>query len=137
MAALSGITAVRPTQSTIYAPAPVYGATIAAGQPVYQDTTDSLWKLASCASTSAVAAAKGIAMTPGVSGGYGIVATGGSIILVGTTAAVGMDYHVGATAGTIVPTADLASTNYNTHLGVAATATQLDLYIKATGIAKA
>jgi hypothetical protein len=137
MAALSGITAVRPTQNTIYASVPVYGATIAAGQPVYQDLTDNLWKLASCASTVAVAAAKGIAMTPGVSGGYGIVATGGSIILVGTTAAVGMNYHVGATAGTIVPTADLVSTNLNTHLGVAATATQLDLYIKATGIAKA
>jgi hypothetical protein len=48
-----------------------------------------------------------------------------------------MNYHVGATAGTIVPTADLASTNFNTHLGVAATATQLDLFIRATGIAKA
>ncbi len=137
MAALASISAVRTTSSTTFASQPVvYGETIAAGQPVYQATADSKWYLAGCASTSAIAAARGISVTPGVADGSGIIANGGSIILVGTTAAVGMDYHVGATAGTWVPTGDLASTNYNTHLGVASTTTQIDLYIKATGIQK-
>lgn len=137
MAALGSITAVRPTINTTFAAAPIYGATISAGQPVYQDQTDSFWKLAACASTAAIAAAKGIAITDGVNGSYGVIATGGSLLLVGTTMAVGTDYLVGSTAGTIVPTADLASTNYNTRLGTAATTTQIDLTIVATGIQKA
>jgi hypothetical protein len=136
MAALSGITAVRPTINTTFASLPIYGATIAAGQSVYKDSADSQWKLADSNASATTAAAKGIAVTPGVSGSYGIVATGGSIILVGTTAVVGTTYNVGATAGTIVPNADLTSGDYVTTLGTASTSTQLDLAISATGIVK-
>jgi hypothetical protein len=136
MAALSGITAVRPTDNTQFAKQ-LYGATVAVGNPVYLDTADSEYKLADSNASALTAAAKGIAMTPGVDTGYGIVATAGSIILVGTTMAVGETYYVGATAGEIVPDGDLTTGHYVTRLGTAASATQLDLSIKATGISHA
>ena len=136
MAALSSITAVRPTINTTFASLPIYGATVAAGQPVYQDSSDSKWKLADSNASVTTAAAKGVAMTPGVADGYGIVATGGSVVLVGTTMTVGTTYNVGSTAGSIVPNADLTTGDYVTTLGTASTATQLDLAINATGIVK-
>lgn len=136
MAALSTITAVRPTINTTYATAPIYGATIAAGQSVYQDPADSKWKLADSNASVTTAAAKGIALTPGVADGYGIVATAGSVVLVGTTMTVGTIYTVGSTAGSIVPNSDLTTGDYVTTLGTASSATQLDLAITATGIIK-
>lgn len=134
MAALSGITAVRPTSNT-QADLQQFGATISAGQPVYADSTDSNKnKLADNNASAATATVKGIAITPGVSSGYGYVATSGSIILVGTTMTVGKAYYLGATAGEIIPEADLATGNYVTRLGTASSATQLDLDISSTGI---
>ena len=90
MADLGSITAVRPTQDTVKSDV-VYGATVAVGDSVYKDTADNdEWKLADADSSAITAGSGGIgvAMTAGVDGGYGIVATGGSIILVGTTMAV-------------------------------------------------
>jgi hypothetical protein len=137
MAALTGITAVRPTANTVVAGPVLYGATIAAGQPVYLDASDSKYKLADSNASSTTATIRGVAMTPGVDAGYGYVATGGSIILVGTTMAVGETYYAGATAGTIVPDADLTTADYISRIGTAATTTQLDLAIRATGIVHA
>jgi hypothetical protein len=138
MAALSGITAVRPTSTTILATrGPViYGSTNSAGQSAYLDAADSKYKLADSNASAATAAAVGIFVTPGVDTGYGYVATGGSIILVGTTMVVGTVYCVGATPGDIVPISDLTTGDRTTILGTAATATQLDLSIKASGIVK-
>jgi hypothetical protein len=73
-------------------------------------------------------------MTPGVTDGYGLVAVGGSIILVGTTMTVGETYLVSDTAGGIMPNADRSTGDYVTRLGTASTATQLDLSIQATGV---
>jgi len=136
MAALSGITAVRPTANTSVSNV-AYGATLAAGQPVYLDSADTEHKLTDANASAATAVAKGITMTPGVDGGRGLIAEDGSIILVGTTMVVGETYYVGATAGEIVPSGDLATGHYVTRLGTAATTTQLDLNIKATGIVRA
>lgn len=138
MAAISGITAVRPTSSTtLQAGGPVvYGATISAGQVAYKDGSDSKHKLADSNVSASLAAAVGIFMTPGIDTGYGYVATGGSIILVGTTMVVGTVYCVGSVAGSIVPISDLTTGDYSTILGTASTATQLDLSIKASGIVK-
>lgn len=133
MAALSGITAVRPTSDTQVSKV-VYGATVSAGNPLYLDTADNEHKLADNNASAATAAAKGIAVTPGVDGGYGYIATGGSIILVGTTMAVGETYYVGPTAGEIIPDADLTTGHNVTRLGTAETTTQLKLAIEATGI---
>jgi len=133
MAALSGITAVRPTSSTIVEKVN-YGATISAGQAVYLDPADNEYKLADNNLSAVAARARGIAMTPGVDSGQGMIATNGSIILVGTTMAVGETYYAGATAGEIIPDADLATGNRVTRLGTAASATQLDLDVRATEI---
>jgi hypothetical protein len=136
MAALSGITAVRPTSSTIVEKVN-YGATISAGQAVYLDPADNEHKLADNDLSATAARARGIAMTPGVDSGQGMIATNGSIILVGTTMAVGETYYAGATAGEIIPDADLATGNRVTRLGTAASATQLDLDVRATEIVHA
>lgn len=134
MAALTGITAVRPTSSTTLSGPVLYGATISAGQSVYLDASDNKYKLADANASSTTADVKGVAVTPGVDGGYGYVAIGGAIVLVGTTMAVGETYYVGQTAGTIVPDADLTTNDYVSRIGTASSTTQITLYIRATGI---
>lgn len=131
MADLTGITAVRPTANTTTRIVQ-YGATVAAGQPLVLSGTK--YVLADANASVALAAATAIAITPGVNNGYGLVATGGSIILVGTTMTVGETYLVSNTAGGIMPNSDRSTGDYVTRLGTAATTTQLDLGIQATGI---
>lgn len=132
MADLTSITAVRPTANTTFTRVQ-YGATIAAGQPIVKSGTT--YVLADANASAALAAAEGIAITPGVSGGYGLMATGGSIILVGTTMVVGETYLASDTAGGIMPNSDRSTGDYVTKLGTASTTTQLDLSIVATGVA--
>lgn len=86
MSDLTSITAVRPTAFTQVRTVQ-YGATIAVGQPVVKSGTT--YVLADANASAALAAAEGIAITPGVSSGYGLIATGGAVILVGTTMVVG------------------------------------------------
>lgn len=136
MAALGSITAVRPTDNTQVANV-LYGATIAAGVPVYLDSSDNEHKATDADDSAATATARGITITPGVDGGNGLIATRGSIILVGTTMTVGETYYAGPTAGEIIPSGDLGTGDYVTRLGTAASATQLDLDIQATGITHA
>jgi hypothetical protein len=109
-----------------------YGATISAGQPIVKSGTT--YVLADANASSALAAAEGIAITPGLSGGYGLMATGGAIILVGTTMVVGTSYLVSPTAGRIMPDADRSTGDYVTRLGTASATTQLDLAIVATAV---
>lgn len=127
MADLTGITAVRVTANT-QTQLVTYGATVAAGQTVYIDTADNEHKLAD-ASASATAKTRGIAITPGVDGGQGLIATGGSVILVGTTMGVGEHYVQSATSGGIAPEADLTTGNICTTIGRAETATELVINI--------
>ena len=131
MADLSGITAVRPTANT-QTRIVQYGGTVSVGQPVAISSVK--YVAADANASAALAAAVAIAMTPGVTDGYGVVAVGGSIILVGTTMTVGETYLVSDTAGGIMPNADRSTGDYVTRLGTASTATQLDLAIQATGI---
>lgn len=131
MADLSSITAVRPTANT-NARVVQYGGTVSAGQPVVKSAGK--YVVADANASAALAAAEGIAMTPGVSDGYGVVAFSGSIILVGTTMTVGETYLVSDTAGGIMPNADRSTGDYVTRLGTASSTTQLDLSIVATGI---
>jgi len=132
MADLSSITAVRPTVSTKLKLVQ-YGVTISAGQSIVKSSGK--YVLADANASAALGAAEGIAMTPGVADGYGIIATGGSIILVGTTMTVGETYLASRTAGGIMPNADKSTGDYVTRLGTASTATQLDMSVLATGIA--
>lgn len=133
MAALSGITAVRPTANTKLRLVE-YGATISAGNPVYLDSADSKHKPADCNASSATAAIVGVAITPGVSGGWGLIAISGSVILVGTTMVQGASYFVGGTAGTIIPEGDFATNDYVSKVGTASSTTQIILGIEATGV---
>lgn len=132
MADVSGITAVRVTSDTVTSKV-TYGATIAAGNTVYLDTTDNEYKLGDANDTATTATVTGIAITPGVDNGYGLIATGGSIYLVGATLAVGQAYVASANAGNIAPESDITSGQYLTHLGYATDANTLQLAIKATG----
>jgi len=135
MTALSGITAVRPTENSVERKVK-YGVTVAAGQPLYQDPTDNEFKLADANLSDIAAAAQGIAITPGVDNGSGLIAIQGNIVLVGTTMVVGETYYAGPTAGEIIPTADLAPGDRVTRLGTAVSTTVLRLSIEATGITR-
>lgn len=132
MADLTGITAVRPTVDTQTSRVK-YGATIAVGEQVYLDTADSKHKLGD-ASVQATAVIAGIVMTPGIDNGYGIIATSGSVILVGTTMAVGEPYAVSTNGGKIAPETDLAINEYVSRIGTASSTTKLKLNFDATGI---
>lgn len=136
MAALTGITAVRPGSEKTALRIVQYGATVSVGQPVYKNSANKKHSPADSDASAAAAAAEGIAMTPGVDGGYGIIAVQGPIVLVGTTMSVGLNYYVGRTAGTIAPESDLTTGDYVSRLGVASTSTQLELSISNTGIVK-
>jgi hypothetical protein len=131
MADLTSITAVRPTEFTQSRIVP-YGATIAAGQPIVKSGTK--YVLADANASVALAAAEGIAVTPGVDNGFGLMAFAGDIILVGTTMTVGQTYLLSRTAGGIMPNNDRATGDYVTRLGTASAATTLKLDINATGV---
>lgn len=133
MAIITGITAVRPTTNTQVRRV-TYGETIDAGEAVYYDTTDEEYKLADANNTEETAQAVGIAITPGVDGGEGYIATGGSIILVGATVAVGQAYVVSQTSGGIDTEGTLTTNDYVTFLGIGESTTQIALNIQATGI---
>lgn len=133
MAAIGSITAVRTSSDTVVRSV-VYGATIAAGQVVYLDSTDNKHKLCDTDLSLAASMLVGVAITPGVDGGYGLIATSGEITLVGTTMAVGETYYAGPTAGSIFPDADIISGNYVSRLGTASAATTIKLSILATGV---
>ena len=131
MANLSGITAVRPTETTQLRIVK-YGATIAAGQPIV--VSSGKYVIADANASVTLAAAEGIAMTPGVDNGFGVMAFGGPVVLVGTTMVVGETYLVSPTAGGIMPNADRFTGDFVTRLGTASSATQLNLSIQATGV---
>lgn len=118
-----------------------YGESVTQGMPVYLSTSDS--KYYQCdADASASAVAAGIALTPGSTNGYGIIALpatepGKALVNLGATLAVGTVYAVSATKGAICPIADLSTGDYITTLGIATTAALLDLQIAISNTAKA
>lgn len=131
MAALT-VTAVRPTANTEISIVN-YGETISAGEVLYRAASGKHLK-ADADASALTKAAKGLAMTPGVDNGQGVIATSGNVILVGATMSVGTTYFLGPTAGQIVPFGDLSSNDYVTRLGTAKSATELILSIEDTGV---
>ena len=110
------------------------GEVITPGMPVYRSTADNEWYKAADTS-AALAAAGGIALTNAGDGDVLDVATDGPIN-VGATLTIGEIYVLSGTAGNIAPVGDLASGNFVTILGVASSASQLELSITASGVAK-
>lgn len=118
-----------------------FGEAVTQGQVLYLSTSDS--KYYKCdADAAASAIAECIALTPGSTNGYGLVAIaatepGKALVNLGATLAVGTVYAVSTTAGGIAPIADLASGDYITTLGVATTTALLDFQIAVSNTAKA
>lgn len=111
------------------------GATVTAGQVVYKDSADNLFKLADGNSgTAAARTAYGIALNGGASGQPVAVQRSGDYT-VGGTVTVGGVYVLSATAGGIAPVADLASGNYTNLIGIGITASTMRLFIGTAGVA--
>jgi hypothetical protein len=112
------------------------GATITAGQPLYEDSTASFKLKPAQADVVAEAKCVGIALH-GASNGQPVsfITAGG--LNIGATLTVGQVYVVSdAAAGGVAPYADLATGDFVTVLGVATTASNLVVNIQVSGIAK-
>ena len=97
----------------------VAGATITAGQSVYEDQADGKIKLADSNLSLAAAKAKGIALHGALANQPVRYQKGGKVIVGAAAApAKGTVYVVSGTAGGIAPHADLLSGIYTTILGV-------------------
>lgn len=109
------------------------GATITAGQVVYLDASDSLYKLADTDSaTAAIRAPRGIALNGASNGQPLSIARKGSITLGGTIAA-GVAYYLSGTAGGIAPIADVAAGDYTCILGIATSTALFEINIVGGG----
>lgn len=109
------------------------GATITAGQTVYQDAADSNhFKLADADATAATATVVGIALN-GASDGQPVrVQTTGNINP-GGTVVVGKVYVQSGDAGGIAPIDDLATGDRTTVLGIGTTVSNIKLSINNSG----
>ena len=111
-----------------------YGEAVDQGEAVYANT-DGKYLLADNSDTTKANVA-GIALTPNVLDGYGIIAISGKIDL-GATLAVGQVYCLASTPGKIELESDVASSEIVTILGSGAATDEFDMGIQATGIAHA
>jgi hypothetical protein len=118
-----------------------YGEAVTQGQPVYKFTDGKHYR---CDANDGVAKAvcAGIALTPGSTDDYGLIALpsstpGRSLVNLGATLTVGTVYAVSATVGGIAPQADLTSGQFITTLGIATTAALLDFQVAVSNTARA
>ena len=113
----------------------VAGATVTAGQPIYQDASDSLKLKPTDADVLASSQSVGIALHGAASGQPLQYAVAGNLTFnAGFT--VGQVYVCSVNAGGIAPYADLATGDFVTVLGVATTTSNLKMGIVYSGIAK-
>lgn len=122
--------------STVKLSRGIAGATIAAGDALYIDASDSNKLKLAIATSLAGAAFVGIATHAALSGQPVQYIPAGAITI-GATLVVGTIYVVSATAGKICPVADLVSGNYLTIIGMPSTTSILQVYPKASGTALA
>lgn len=110
------------------------GASITAGQSVYQDATaGNVVKLADANGTVATAAATGIALQSATSGQPISFMTAGALAF-GAILLAGKYYVVSATPGGIAPVADLTTGWYSTLLGYGYSTSVMIVGVKASGI---
>lgn len=110
----------------------VAGATITAGQVVYQDSADLKAKLADCDGAAALAVVVGIALNGAAANQPVRVITSGDLD-VGATLTVGEIYVLSGTAGGIAPEGDLANPDKVSVIGVGTAADNLKLKIFNSG----
>lgn len=110
----------------------VAGATITAGQVVYQDASDLKAKLADCDGAAALGVVKGIALNNASANQPVRVQTAGDLNI-GATLTVGEIYVLSGDAGGVAPEGDLANPDKVSLIGVATTASNLKLNIFNSG----
>lgn len=118
-----------------------YGESVTQGMPLYLHT-DGKYYQADANDTAAKAAVKAIALTPGASDAYGLVAlpssvAGTSTVNLGATLTIGETYAVSATKGAIAPLSDIGSGEYPAIIGQATTTALLDFQVAFAATAKA
>lgn len=112
-----------------------FGETITAGQPVYKDSADGLWKKAdNNSATAAVRLPGGIALNGGSTGQPVRVHKSGDLN-VGSILTPGVAYYLSDTAGGICPYADLTTGEYPCFIGIAKSASVLKVNITPSGVA--
>lgn len=114
----------------------IAGALITAGQTVYKDPADSdRFKPADADSgTAAVRTTRGIALNGAAANQPLAVQVEGRIVI-GGVVAIGTIYVQSDVPGGIRPAADNGSGDFVTILGVGISATEIDLFIRASGVA--
>jgi hypothetical protein len=118
-----------------------YGEAVTQAQPLYR-STDGKWYRCDANDGAAKAVCGGIALTPGATDGFGIIALPGtspgqSLIIIGATLSVGMQYAVSTNVGGIRPITDAGSTQFVTTIGTAISATVLDFVVTVATVARA
>jgi hypothetical protein len=108
-----------------------YGGTVTQGNPVYRSATDGKYYRTDANDGVAKAVVAGIALTPGTTDTYGLIALPSSVpgqsrVNLGATLAKGEIYAVSAAAGAICPIGDITTGQYVTALGVAVSTALLD-----------
>ena len=110
------------------------GATVTAGQLVYKDSADGLWKLADANGVAAARTPGGIALNGGVPGQPVRVHKSGDITL-NAVLTVNTAYFLSDTPGGICPAADVGSGEYGTFVGIAKSTTVLKVNLTSSGVA--
>jgi hypothetical protein len=116
----------------------IAGAVITAGQSVYKDSADGdKFKPADADSTTAaVRTTRGIALN-GAANNQPLAVQVEGRITIGAAVAVGTIYVQSDVPGGIRPAADNGSGDFVTILGVGVSATEIDLFIRPSGVAVA
>lgn len=110
------------------------GATITAGQVVYQDAATQRWLLADDNSATVAARVPGGIALNGASNGQPLAVQRSGDITIGATMAAGVVYYLSDVPGGICPVADLAAGEYPSSLGIAKSTTVLGLNINSSGV---
>jgi hypothetical protein len=118
-----------------------YGEAVTQGQPLYR-ATNGKWYRCDANDTAVKAVVGAIAITPGATDAFGIVAlpgssAGQSLVNLGATLAVGMTYAISTNVGGIRPITDAGSTEFVSTIGVATTAALLDFQVTVATVARA
>jgi len=108
-----------------------YGEAVTQGQPLYRNATDGKYYRTDANDGVAKAVVGGIALTPGATDAFGLIALpsstpGASLVNLGATLAVGEVYAVSAAVGAIAPIGDITSTQFVSVIGIATTTALLD-----------
>jgi hypothetical protein len=109
-----------------------FGEAVDQGEYVYLKTSDQKYWLA-VNSAEATADGAGVALTPNIADGYGLIATAGDVDM-GATVTVAEVYTVSSTAGKVHPKSDLATGEWFHEVGIGKTAALLTLTRKSPGI---